>query len=140
MTKDLKEPELSYVVGEDVDFDEIATNTSKEKPLFDMIDARLSRRAALKGVAAFTAVGAFGAPLFGSRALAGTGKSSLTFKEVPKALYKDLKVAPGYSTNVLMRWGDKITADAPDWDVNNQSAAAQEKQYGQANDYMAYFP
>ena len=141
MTRDSGKSKLAYVVGEDVDLDDIATNTSKEKPLFDIIDARLSRRAALKGMAAFTAVGAFfGAPLLGSTALAGTGKSSLTFKEVAKALYKDLKVAPGYSTNVLMRWGDKITADAPGFDINNQSAAAQEKQFGQGNDYMAYFP
>lgn len=140
MTKDSGKSELAYVVGEDVDLDDIATNTSKERPLFDIIEARLSRRAALKGMAAFTAAGAFGAPLFGTTALAGSGGSSLTFEEVPKGLTEGVRVAKGYSANVLMRWGDGVTKDAPAFDVNNQSAAAQEKQYGQANDFMAYFP
>ena len=122
------------------DVDGIATDISKERPLFDIIEARLTRRAALKGMAAFTAAGAFGAPLFGTTALAGPGGSSLTFKEVPHALTKDIQIAPGYSTQILMRWGDKVTKDAPEFDVNNQSASSQQKQYGHQNDFMAFMP
>jgi secreted PhoX family phosphatase len=141
MTKHLDEQEYLYDDDEDFDPDDIATNTSAERSLSDIIEARLTRRATLKGMAAFTAAGAFGAPLFGSTALAGPGGSSLTFEEVPRARKQGgINVAKGYSTKVLMRWGDGVTKGAPAFDVNNQSAAAQGQQYGHQNDFMAYFP
>ena len=68
MTQHINEQEYLYDDDEDFDPDDIATNTSKERSLSDIIEARLTRRATLKGMAAFTAAGAFGAPLFGSPA------------------------------------------------------------------------
>ena len=41
---------------------------------------------------------------------------------------------------MLIRWGDKVVADAPAFDPNNLSAAAQEKQFGYNCDFIAYMP
>ena len=35
----------------------------------------------------------------------------------------------------MIRWGDPIFNDAPAFDLNNQTAAAQEQQFGYNNDY-----
>ena len=41
---------------------------------------------------------------------------------------------------VLIRWGDPVVAGAPAFDVANQTAAAQEKQFGYNNDYLGLHP
>ena len=142
MTNDLQNSKSvpAYEEDDDIDDDDIPSNISKETPLSELIGMRLSRRATLKGLAAFTAAGAFGAPLFAKVAPAAAAASSLTFEEIPHALETGVRVAPGYSTQILVRWGDKVAGDAPEFDLNNQTAAAQEKQFGYNNDFMAFMP
>ena len=41
---------------------------------------------------------------------------------------------------VLIRWGDPVLAGAPAFDPANQTAAAQEKQFGYNNDYLGLHP
>jgi hypothetical protein len=41
---------------------------------------------------------------------------------------------------VLLRWGDPLTADAPDFAVDAQTADAQSKQFGYNCDMVAFFP
>src|SRR5688572_10352935 len=112
---------------------DIGVNPSATENLTDIIDRRLSRRDALKGLGV---AGAFG--LFGGAGLAhaasGTGRSSLTFEEIQHALITGHQVAPGYDVQILVRWGDKVKADALAFDVANQSAASQLKQFGYDND------
>ncbi len=131
------DPALAH---EDEDSDDIPSNLSTAPPLSALIDMRLGRRAALKGLAAFTTLAGFGAPLFAGAGGARAAPSSLTFEEIPHGVGKGVRVAPGYSARVLIRWGDKVTADAPGFDVDNQTAAAQEKQFGYNNDFTAYMP
>ncbi|MEE8187952.1 MAG: alkaline phosphatase PhoX, partial [Kiloniellales bacterium] len=100
----------------------------------------LSRRNALKGVAALGALGAFGSAFLAGLSRAGAAKSTLTFEEVPHGMAEDLRSAPGYSAQVLIRWGDRVVPDAPDFDLGKQSAAAQEKQFGYNNDFTAFMP
>ena len=78
-------------------------------------------------------------PLALSEALAN-GASSLTFKEVAQGIDEKLHVSEGYDAQVLIRWGDKVLADAPAFDPKNQTAAAQAKQFGYNNDFIGYFP
>ncbi len=107
----------------------------------DVIAARLARRDVLKGFAAAAAVAA--APA-GMMAIARQAKaqvaSSLTFTELAHGRDETLHVAPGYATQVLMRWGDKVSHDAPDFDPLAQTAEAQSKQFGYNNDYVGFVP
>ena len=49
-------------------------------------------------------------------------------------------VAPGYNVSTLVRWGDPLHADAPEFNPRQQTADAQEKQFGANNDYIAFMP
>jgi secreted PhoX family phosphatase len=131
MSQDLKGPyEFGVYEDEDDEDDDAPSNPSTEPPLAELIDLRLSRRATLTGLAATAAAGALGSGFLTrmGRALAGT--SSLAFREVAHDMTTGVQTAPGYSAQVLIRWGDKVVAGAPAFDVANQSAAAQEKQFG----------
>jgi secreted PhoX family phosphatase len=116
-----------------------------EKTMSEIIDARLSRRTALK---AFLAAGLFSAlnstalgPLARSaRAATGQGHTTLKFKEISSAIGDSHAVAPGYTVNLLIRWGDRVMGDAPEFDVYHQTQHAQERQFGYNNDFVGYFP
>ena len=41
---------------------------------------------------------------------------------------------------MLIRWGDKVLADASDFDPTSQSADTQAKQFGYNNDFLGYIP
>jgi secreted PhoX family phosphatase len=49
-------------------------------------------------------------------------------------------VAEGHGIQPLIRWGDPILADAPDFDATRQSADRQARQFGYNNDYLDFFP
>ncbi len=134
------DPEAARETSAAEDDDDFPSNPSTAPPLSALIDMRLGRRATHKGLAAFTTLAGFGAPLFACAGGAHAAPSSLTFEEIPPGVGKGVRVAPGYSARVLIRWGDKVTADAPGFDVDNQTAAAQEKQFGYNNDFTAYMP
>jgi len=108
-------------------------------PAFEeILQARLTRRDLLKATG-------LGAALFTVSALSpfrlqAQTAPGLTFKEVPKAYLDTHQVAPGYEVQLLLRWGDPLFPDAPPFDPLNQTAAAQSKQFGYNNDFIAYFP
>ncbi len=141
MSQDIKGPyEFGVYEDEDDEDDDAPSNPSTEPPLAALIELRLSRRAALTGLAATAAAGALGSSFLTRMGRAMAGTSSLAFEEVAHDMTTGVQTAPGYSAQVLIRWGDKVTAGAPAFDVANQSAAAQEKQFGYNNDFMAYMP
>lgn len=50
-------------------------------------------------------------------------------------------IAPGYKTEVLISWGEPLVNGAAEFDPNGgNSAAEQEKQFGDNNDGMSFFP
>ena len=109
----------------------------------ELIDARLSRRQALKALAA-AAVTTAGPPLAAALdarpARAAAGLSTLSFPELAHGQSESHAVAAGYEAMTLIRWGDPLEPGAPAFDPLKQTAAAQAKQWGYNNDYIAYLP
>src|SRR5262249_50815818 len=120
-----------------IDPDDIGVNTSSAPPIGAVIAERMSRRGLLQGFAAATALAAMPAT---SLAQARHGVSTLTFTEVAQVLDDTHHVAAGYKAQVLLRWGDPIMKGSPAFDVRNQTAAAQQKQFGYNNDFIGYMP
>jgi uncharacterized protein len=105
----------------------------------ELANIRFSRRAALTGLLATSALTAVGG-LMPSKAQAATSTSSLQFAEIPHGYDDKLHVAEGYEAQILLRWGDKVAADAPAFDPMGQTAAGQGKQFGYNADFIAYMP
>ena len=123
-------------------FDDIPTNPNLGRTIGDVINARYGRRDFLRGSLAVTATTA----LFGGTALtapktaqaATASDSRFKFEELNWGNDTEHHIAEGYNADILVRWGDPITADAPEFDVMNQSAEAQSKQFGYNNDYVGF--
>jgi secreted PhoX family phosphatase len=122
-------------------------NTSSNSYFRDIASATMSRRAAL----GFGAAGALAVVLgsavtspdsanaagLSKAAKEGFGKSKLQFTAIPSidASVDAVTVPEGFTWRPVIRWGDPIFNDAPEFDLHNQTAAAQEKQFGYNNDY-----
>ena len=115
--------------------DDTISNPSNAVSMQTLMQTRLTRRDALKGMAA---VGAYG--LFGCATGLGNTDSSLRFTESARFLDATHHVAPGYNVQVLLRWGDPLFKDAPGFDPLNQSPASQSRQFGPNNDFIAFMP
>ena len=122
------------------DEDDFSANLTDNRPFLEIAEARFGRREVLMGFLAAAATGAFGGTLTSTAALAAGDSSSFTFKALEQVIKEGHQVAEGYNAEVLIRWGDKVLADAPDFDPNNLSAEAQAKQFGYNCDFLAYMP
>jgi secreted PhoX family phosphatase len=129
------QPESSAIADES-----IGVNASTERRFADIVDTRMSRRALLGGVAASAVMAAAPRRALAQVAISTGLGSTLTFTEVATGPKPDHAVAPGYNAQVLVRWGDKVMAGAPAFDVNKQSATAQSTQWGYNNDFLAFMP
>ncbi|MEE2826272.1 MAG: PhoX family phosphatase [Planctomycetota bacterium] len=123
--------------------------------LEEMIEAHVSRRAAVKGILA--AGGAMTAtwclPQDTRGDVPGHGQSlpvetaGAGFQELPHVPVTgnvdevaSIGVADGYNTQVLIRWGDPVLPGAKPMDLLSPDSAAQENQFGYNNDFIAYLP
>lgn len=69
-----------------------------------------------------------------------TQKQVLRFKEITHGMDETLHVPEGYSYQVLLRWGDPLFPDVPEFDPAELSNEIREKQFGYNNDFVAYTP
>ncbi|WKD56857.1 hypothetical protein CAPI_01415 [Corynebacterium capitovis DSM 44611] len=69
-----------------------------------------------------------------------TPPEGMRFDSVAANTEDKLVVPAGYSSGVLIRWGDPLFADAPEFDPQNQTAAAAERQFGFNNDFAGLLP
>lgn len=118
-------------------------NPTDNPTMGELISLRFSRRGLLKGALAVSAISATVGTLAletAEQAQAQGAKSAFDFKEVAVGVDADHHVAEGYDAQVLLRWGDPVTADAPAFDPANQSPEAQAKQFGYNNDFVGYLP
>ncbi|MEV0394572.1 PhoX family protein [Polymorphospora rubra] len=132
-----------------------------DNPYFtDVVNSGMSRR----GVVRASAVGALvlgvgsatGGALLGAAPAAATppgpdlaaltpnrprsGNGALTFKPIPPNRLDTFVVPNGYDHSVVIRWGDPVVPGAPEFDVNDQTAAKQSVQFGYNNDYVGILP
>lgn len=117
-------------------------NPTDNRTMGEIIAARFSRRGFLKGSLAVSAIAATVSPLAlitADNARAAEG-SAFAFDELEAGIDDKHHVAPGYDADVLLRWGDPLFADSPEFDPTKQSAEAQARQFGYNNDYVGYIP
>lgn len=122
--------------------EDVGRNTSDNPTMGDIINRRFSRRGFLGGSLAVTAIATTVSPLalmIADEARA-EGVSAFSFTEVEAGVDETHHVAEGYDADVLLRWGDKVFADSPEFDPMNQSAESQSKQFGYNNDYVGFIP
>ena len=107
----------------------------------NIVDSRYNRRGFLRSVTAAAALTAITAPLatLTSRA-AKAATASFGFTEIAHGVDETHHVAPGYSADVLISWGDPVMPGAPAFNPANQNATAQAMQFGYNNDFIGYVP
>jgi secreted PhoX family phosphatase len=134
------------MTDETLELEDIGSNPNPARDLGSLIEARLGRRAALRGLAGAGAAAALTEALV-EEAVAQPlpvprqgGPSTLTFPEVRLQLSQDQAVPEGYEAQTVIRWGDPVLPGAPAYDPMRQTAEAQAKQFGYNNDYLDYFP
>ncbi len=104
--------------------------------LAKLLNQRLSRRHLLRGGAAVALSAGLPIPL----SAANSTLSSLGFGEIPHGLDTQLHVPEGYQSQVLLRWGDPLFSDSPVFNPAQQTAAAQQRQFGYNCDFIAFMP
>ncbi|MDX8501260.1 PhoX family phosphatase [Mesorhizobium sp. VK4C] len=117
-------------------------NPTDNRTMGEIIAARFSRRGFLKGSLAISAIAATVSPLalVAADEARATEASAFKFDELEAGIDDKHHVAPGYDADVLLRWGDPLFADSPEFDPVKQSAEAQARQFGYNNDYVGYIP
>lgn len=73
-------------------------------------------------------------------AATGAEASTLSFTEIGRDLQPTHAVSPGHNVQILLRWGDALTSDAPAWNPQAQTAGAQSLQFGYDNDFISFQP
>ncbi|WP_036591160.1 PhoX family protein [Oceanospirillum maris] len=63
-----------------------------------------------------------------------------SFSSLPYGVDSTHHVAEGYRADILIRWGDPVTGDAPEFDPMGQTPQAQARQFGYNNDFVGFFP
>ena len=122
--------------------EDVGRNLSPNLTMGDIINKRFSRRGFMQGSLAVTAIAATVSPLallVADEARAEV-KSAFDFEEIAVGVDEKHHVAAGYDADILLRWGDKIFADAPEFDPMKQTAEAQARQFGYNNDYVGFIP
>ncbi len=135
------------------------TNTSDNSYFGDVVAEAMTRRAMLRagalgavvaGVGIGTALPALADPdvdvdVDASTFGGGHGhdhgqKSGLRFTAIAPNTDDKVTVPSGYLSAAVVRWGDPVLPGAPAFDFENQTAAAQAKQFGYNCDYVTLFP
>jgi secreted PhoX family phosphatase len=122
--------------------DDVPLSPPDGEAIGDIILRRYSRREMMRGtLGSAAALSLFGPALVAGRAAEAVGAPDrFAFDEVEAGVDETHHVAEGYRAQILLRWGDPLFPDSPPFDPLQQSAAAQLKQFGYNNDYIAFFP
>ncbi|MGH6860050.1 MAG: PhoX family protein [Phyllobacterium sp.] len=117
-------------------------NPTDNATMGELIAARFSRRGFLKGSLAVSAIAATVSPMALMLAddARAESKSAFVFDEIEAGIDEKHHVAAGYDADILLRWGDGLFPDSPEFDPLNQTPETQARQFGYNNDYVGYIP
>ena len=120
-------------------------NPSGNATLGDVIAQRLSRRDVVRGALAVSVAAAALSPMLEAREAAAAPADAAAggvfdFAELGVVDDETHHVADGYDADVLIRWGDPVLADAPEFAPATQGPEAQAKQFGYNNDFIGFIP
>jgi len=141
MTQNLRDRFADAPIVEDAD--DRPANPTDNTLFTEILDRRLSRRQALRGLGAAAATAGLASTMTSTLAMrpaAAMPGPALSFTELAHGVDANLHVAQGYRADVVIRWGDMVMGDAPAFDPMALSAAGQGRQFGYNNDFIGYFP
>ena len=120
--------------------EEIPSNRSKATPIGEILARRYSRRTLMKmGLAAGVAATQTH-PLVAMASNAGTEPPAFDLQGTTHGVTADTAISPDHIPQILLRWGDPLFADVPEFDPLKQTAERQAGQFGYNNDFIAFFP
>lgn len=126
--------------------DNIISNPTNNKSFEEVVAERMSRRGFVGGMLAAGAVASLGgvesvlAAVPAKTKAGSTASSLLGFSAIPVSESDTLVVPPGYTADVLIRWGEPVSDGPAFANDASSSAAEQAEQWGMHNDGMVYFP
>jgi secreted PhoX family phosphatase len=128
--------------------DDPVSNTSKNRHFNEIVAVNPQRRRLLQGGLGAAALAFFGTPALTrmGEAVAGTVPAAPTFTPIAAAFADQVRVPPGYTAQVLYRWGDPtgIRRRMPEFQavggVSVNTAEEQAFQAGMDHDGMHFFP
>ena len=123
-------------------------NQSGNEPFAAVLNRRISRRSLVRAAAVGAPLLALStspldsqifrsAPLTSS---ASAASSTVGLESIPHDLDDRVNVSPGYSSNVVIRWGDAVLPGVPEFSLSGQTAEVAAKQFGFNCDYNGFFP
>ncbi|PBB81525.1 dTDP-glucose 4,6-dehydratase [Mesorhizobium sp. WSM3879] len=138
----MTQPEIRFRTSQLEENDGPPVNPTDNRTMGEIIAERFSRRDFLKGSLAVSAIAATVSPLalVAADEARAAEASAFKFDELEAGIDDKHHVAPGYDADVLLRWGDPLFTDSPEFDPAKQSAGAQARQFGYNNDYIGYIP
>ncbi len=118
-----------------------APNRSGNAYFGDVVQRVIDRRGVLRAGAVLGVGGAVAGAASGGAVAASGGRVSrpdgLGFTPVEPNSRDAVVVPEGYEHEIVIRWGDPVVPGAPEFDFDDQTPEAQERQFGYNNDFCA---
>lgn len=127
------------------DREEILSGNGRGEKMYDVIARRWSRRGLVKSALASGMVLSSAAKVAAQDATPASSPAAspiangIAWEAIELDEGDDLVVAAGHTAIPFLRWGDPIFADAPEWDINNQTQESQEQQIGYNCDWIGWY-
>ena len=120
------------------EYDEIISPRPEECDFDRVVERALSRRGFMGGVLAMGSFAAVGGSILPTAARAAADRFS--FEAIPVSTADEVIVPSGYKAEVIVRWGDPLWSDVPEFNhATRGTAASQERAFGDNTDGQDVF-
>ncbi len=120
------------------EYDELINPRPEECDFDRVVERALSRRGFMGSVLAMGSFAAVGGSILPTGARAAANRFS--FDAIPVSTADDVVVPAGYKAEVMVRWGDPLWSDAPEFDhATRGTGASQERAFGDNTDGQDVF-